>query len=139
MNSDQSGNVTYRDLAAPLAEKAAEAARNEQENREIIRDDPEFAEARWWLAEDRGEKEELGRAIAKLHSRFTRDGTVDVEGFADWLRKQHVESNKWRSDATGRMERYAQGEHHGTAVALRVLRDVTGLEHEDIWGDGYVA
>lgn len=138
-SNGKSEKVTYRDLAAPLAEKAAEAARNEQENREILRDDPEFTDARWWLAEDRGEKEELGRSIAELHNRFTRDGMVDVGGFAEWLRKQHVETNEWRSDATGRVERVASGQHHGSAVALDVLRDVTGLEYDDIWGEDHVA
>lgn len=127
-------DVTFSDLAAPLSEKSAEAARKMTETQGLLREDPDFTDARWWLAEERGEVQSIADAIVKLRDRYTDDGVVDVLAFAEYCWRQHVQTNEWRSDATGRVERLAKGEHHGYHVVLRTLRSETGIEYGD-YGD----
>jgi len=118
-----------------LAEKAAEAAEERDKYRSWLRDDPQFREAHWYESKARGELKALADAICRLRERYTDGDAVDVEEFAEYLYGEHIQTNEWRSEATGTAKEAAHGYHHGYHVALDVLKNASGIQYEDYGGE----
>lgn len=126
-----SENVTYRELASALAEKSAEVARQTDEYREIVRRDPDFAQARWWLIREQAKRDTLAECIGKLHRFHTNDGECDPLGFANWLWDEHKFTNEQRSKTTGTLAESWHGSHKATSLALDAVTETTDVEYED--------